>query len=52
MQGIKQVPSAPRSPWQRAYVEQAIGTIRRESLDHLIASNEQSLHRHIQESLD
>ena len=26
--GIKQVLSAPRSPWQRAYVERVIGTIR------------------------
>src|SRR5438067_4557448 len=31
--GIKQVLSAPRSPWQRAYVEHIIGTIRRECLD-------------------
>jgi putative transposase len=52
VQGIKQVLSAPRSPWQRAYVERAIGTIRRECLDHLIAFNEQSLHRHIQEFLN
>jgi transposase InsO family protein len=28
--GIEQVLSAPRSPWQRAYVERVIGTIRRE----------------------
>jgi transposase InsO family protein len=28
--GIKEVLSAPRSPWQRAYVEPVIGTIRRE----------------------
>jgi len=34
--GIKEVLSAPRSPWQRAYVERIIGTIRRECLDHLI----------------
>src|SRR3954447_19600299 len=27
--GIEQVLSAPRSPWQRAYVERVIGTIRR-----------------------
>ena len=27
--GIKEVLSAPRSPWQRAYVERVIGTIRR-----------------------
>jgi transposase InsO family protein len=36
--GIKQVLSAPRSPWQRAYVERVIGTIRRECLDHLSCS--------------
>jgi transposase InsO family protein len=34
--GIKQVLSAPRSPWQRAYVERVIGTIRRECVDHVI----------------
>jgi putative transposase len=43
--GIKQVLSAPRSPWQRAYVERLIGSIRRECLDHLIVFNERSLHR-------
>jgi hypothetical protein len=36
--GIKPVLSAPRSPWQRAYVERVIGTIRRECLDHLSCS--------------
>jgi transposase InsO family protein len=45
--GIKQVLSAPRSPWQRAYVERVIGTIRRECLDHLIVFNERSLHRQL-----
>jgi transposase InsO family protein len=34
--GIKQVLSAPRSPWQRAYIERLIGSIRRECLDHVI----------------
>jgi len=43
--GIKEVLSAPRSPWQRAYVERVIGTIRRECLDHLIVFNEASLRR-------
>jgi hypothetical protein len=28
--------SAPRSPWQNAYVERLIGSIRRECLDHVI----------------
>ena len=45
---IKQLLSAPRSPWQRAYVERVIGTIRRECLDHLIVFNEASLSRHVQ----
>jgi len=42
---IKEVMSAPRSPWQRAYVERVIGSIRRECLDHLIILNEESLRR-------
>jgi transposase InsO family protein len=33
--GIKHVLSAPRSPWQRTYVERLIGSIRRECLDHV-----------------
>ena len=43
--GIKQVLSAPRAPWQRAYVERLIGSIRRECLNHVIVFNERSLHR-------
>jgi hypothetical protein len=50
--GIKQVLSAPRSPWQRAYVERVIGTIRRECLDHLIVFNERSLCQHLQSFAD
>lgn len=42
---IHEVLSAPRSPWQRAYVERVIGSIRRECLDHVIVFNEQSLRR-------
>jgi len=49
--GIKQVLSAPRSPWQRAYVERVIGTLRRECLDHMIVFNERGLHRYLQGSL-
>ena len=45
--GIKQVLSAPRSPWQRAYVERLIGTIRRECLDHVIVFNDRSLCNHL-----
>jgi putative transposase len=42
---IKEVLGAPRSPWQRAYVERVIGSIRRECLDHVIVLNEESLRR-------
>ena len=50
--GIKEVLSAPRSPWQRAYVERVIGTIRRECLDHVIVLNEASLYRHVKSFLE
>jgi putative transposase len=40
---IKEVLSAPRSPWQKAYVERVIGSIRRECLDHVIVVGEESL---------
>jgi transposase InsO family protein len=43
--GICEVLSAPRSPWQRAYVERLIGSIRRECLDHVIVLHETSLRR-------
>jgi transposase InsO family protein len=43
--GIREVLSAPRSPWQRAYVERVIGSIRRECLDHVIVFHETSLRR-------
>jgi hypothetical protein len=33
---IRDHPAAPRSPWQNCHVERLIGSIRRESLDHLI----------------
>src|SRR5271169_848842 len=43
--GIHEVLSAPCSPWQRAYVEQVIGSIRRECLDHVVVFNAMSLRR-------
>jgi transposase InsO family protein len=46
-QGIKQVLSAPRSPWQRACVERLIGSIRRECLHHMIVLGEGSLHQYL-----
>jgi putative transposase len=50
--GIEQVLSTPGAPWQRAYVERLIGTIRRECLDHVIVFNEVSLRRHLQSFAD
>ena len=38
--GIKEVVTAPRSPWQNPYVERLIGSISRECLDHIIIFNE------------
>ena len=38
--GIHEVLSAPRSPWQRAYVERVIGSLRR---DHLLPLSHQSI---------
>jgi putative transposase len=43
--GIQEVLTAPQSPWQNAYVERLIGSIRRECLDHVIVLNETSLRR-------
>jgi transposase InsO family protein len=45
--GIKQVLSAPRSPWQRAYIERLIGTIGRECPDHVIVFSEADLSRYL-----
>jgi putative transposase len=42
---IEAVRTAPRSPWQNAYVERVIGSIRRECLDHIIVANEAGLRR-------
>ena len=49
--GIKEVLSAPRSPWRRACLERVIGTIRRECLDHVILFNDASLYRHVKSFL-
>jgi len=43
--GIEQVVTAPRSPWQNAFVERLIGSVRRECLDHVIVMNERHLRR-------
>ncbi len=41
--GIKEVVSAPQSPWQNPFVERMIGSIRRECTDHVIILNEAHL---------
>lgn len=43
--GIEEVATAYRAPWQNGYVERAIGSIRRECLDHLIVLGENHLLR-------
>jgi transposase InsO family protein len=43
--GIRDRPTAPRSPWQNAYAERLIGSIRRDCLDHIIVLGEAHLCR-------
>jgi hypothetical protein len=43
--GVREVLTAPRSPWQNPYAERVIGSIRRECLDHIVVFNESSLRR-------
>ena len=42
---IREVRTAPRSPWQNPYAERVIGSIRRECLNHLIVLNDSHLRR-------
>jgi putative transposase len=41
--GIREILTAPQSPWQNPYAERVIGSIRRECLDHLIILGERHL---------
>jgi transposase InsO family protein len=43
--GIDELLTAPRSPWQNAYVERFIGSARRECLDHVIVFSATGLRR-------
>ena len=43
--GIEEVLCALHSPWQNAYAERLIGSIRRECLDHVIVVRESGLRR-------
>src|SRR2546422_4967723 len=47
MLDIQEAVIAPRSPWQNAYAERVIGSIRRECLDHVVVIGE----RHLREIL-
>jgi len=41
--GIRDKPTAPRSPWQKGHCERLIGSIRRECLDHVVFLGERHL---------
>ena len=46
---MKEVLTAPRSPWQNGIIERFIGSVRRECLDHVIVVNASGLHRLLQQ---
>ena len=43
--GVREVLTAPGSPWQNPYAERLMRSIRRECLDHIVVFNESSLRR-------
>jgi transposase InsO family protein len=49
---IREVVIAARSPWQNAYAERVIGSIRRECLDHLVVIGERHLLRILSRYID
>jgi hypothetical protein len=46
--GIRDKPIAAGSPWQNGFAERLIGSIRRECTDHVVALDEEHLHRTLQ----
>ena len=49
---IKEIMTAPRSPWQNPYAERIIGSIRKECLDHIISLGERHLKRILSSYVD
>ena len=49
---IREIRSAPRSPWQNAFVERVIGTLRRECTDHVIPLGRRHLLRVLREYVE
>jgi transposase InsO family protein len=49
--GIKEVKTAPRSPWQNPFVERVVGTLRRDCIDHVVVFNENHLRRLLRDYL-
>jgi transposase InsO family protein len=43
--GIREHPTAPRSPWKDGHAERLIGSIRRECLDHIVVFGDAHLRR-------
>ena len=50
--GITEVLTAAQSPWQNAFVERLIGSIRRECLDHVIVLGEKHLRKILRSYFD
>jgi transposase InsO family protein len=49
--GITEIIPAPRSPWQNAFAERLIGSIRRECLDHAVVLNQRHLRKMLESYL-
>lgn len=49
--GINDVVTTPASPWENAYAERVIGSIRRECIDQMIVLNERHQRRALKEYL-
>jgi transposase InsO family protein len=50
--GIRDKPTAPRSPWQNGHCERLIGSIRRECLDYVVVFGKQRLRQILLSYLD